>query len=75
MFETDLSENFINGELFGKPTDITLGVIFLNTGGGIVARHPTQIYEALTEGLLLFVLLNFFLFKKVYKYFTKSIAR
>ena len=55
--------NFINGELFGKPTDIAWSVIFSNTGGGIAARHPTQIYEALTEGLLLFVLLNFFLFK------------
>jgi phosphatidylglycerol---prolipoprotein diacylglyceryl transferase len=60
--------NFINGELFGKSTNISWGVIFSNTGGGSIARHPTQIYEALTEGLLLFMLLNFFLFEyKLYK--------
>jgi len=55
--------NFINGELFGKSTPLPWGVVFSNTGGGDSARHPTQLYEALGEGLLLFMVLNFFLFK------------
>lgn len=51
--------NFINGELWGKPTDGTWGVNFANTGGGDMLRHPTQLYEALLEGLVLFTLLSF----------------
>jgi len=47
--------NFINGELFGRPTDVPWGVIFAD--GGPVARHPSQLYEALLEGFILFVLL------------------
>lgn len=47
--------NFINGELWGKPTDLAWGVIF-ETGGNI-ARHPSQLYEAFLEGLVLFVIL------------------
>jgi phosphatidylglycerol:prolipoprotein diacylglycerol transferase len=45
--------NFINGELWGKPTDGSWGVIFLNTGGGPLPRHPSQLYEAALEGALL----------------------
>lgn len=48
--------NFINVELFGIPTEKPWGVIFY---GHSVARHPTQIYEALLEGLVLFLVLNF----------------
>jgi phosphatidylglycerol:prolipoprotein diacylglycerol transferase len=60
--------NFINGELFGKATELPWGVIFYNTGGGLLARHPSQIYEALAEGLLLFLLLNLLFFKyRIYK--------
>lgn len=47
--------NFINGELYGRVTDAPWGMIFPN--GGPLPRHPSQIYEALTEGLLLFLLL------------------
>ena len=54
--------NFINGELYGKATDLPWGVIFPNAG--IFARHPSQIYEAILEGLLLFVILNFLAFRK-----------
>jgi len=54
--------NFINGELYGKATDLTWGVIFPNAGG--FARHPSQIYEAILEGLLLFIILNFLAFRK-----------
>ena len=48
--------NFINAELFGRVTDAPWGVIF--PGGGPEPRHPSQIYEALLEGLLLFVVLS-----------------
>ncbi len=47
--------NFINAELVGKITSVTWGVTF--PGAGNVTRHPSQIYEALTEGLLLFIIL------------------
>jgi phosphatidylglycerol---prolipoprotein diacylglyceryl transferase len=50
--------NFINGELWGKPTDGTWGVIFENTGGGPTPRHPSQLYEAGLEGLVLLVYLQ-----------------
>lgn len=47
--------NFINAELLGRVTDASWGVIFPN--GGPLPRHPSQIYESLTEGLLLFIIL------------------
>ena len=57
--------NFINGELVGKVTNASWGVIFPNID--MVARHPSQIYEALLEGIVLFFILNIFIFKKNYK--------
>lgn len=50
--------NFINGELWGKVTNLPWGVIF--PYGGPSPRHPSQIYEALLEGLLLFLILWFY---------------
>ncbi len=47
--------NFINGELFGRPTDVPWAMIFPQ--GGPVPRHPSQLYEALLEGVLLFCIL------------------
>jgi len=47
--------NFINGELWGRATNVPWAVIFPT--GGPVPRHPSQLYEAATEGLLLLVLL------------------
>lgn len=47
--------NFVNGELFGRRTDVPWGVVFPH--GGPVPRHPSQIYEALLEGALLFAIL------------------
>lgn len=44
--------NFINGELFGRETDVPWGMVFPN--GGPVPRHPSQLYEAMFEGLILF---------------------
>jgi phosphatidylglycerol---prolipoprotein diacylglyceryl transferase len=48
--------NFINSELWGRPTDVPWGIVFPN--GGDAARHPSQIYEAVLEGLVLFVVLR-----------------
>ncbi len=48
--------NFINGELYGRVTDVPWGVVF--PGSGDLPRHPSQIYEALLEGALLFVVLT-----------------
>ncbi len=47
--------NFINGELVGRVTDVSWAVIFPRFG--TMPRHPSQIYEALTEGLLTFLIL------------------
>lgn len=47
--------NFINGELYGRPTNVPWAMIFPN--GGPVPRHPSQLYEAFCEGILLFLLL------------------
>ena len=48
--------NFINGELYGKVTDHAFGIIFPR--GGELPRHPSQLYEAFFEGLILFIILN-----------------
>lgn len=48
--------NFINDELWGRVTDVAWAVRFPN--GGYLPRHPSQLYEALTEGMLMFVILN-----------------
>lgn len=48
--------NFINGELWGRATDLPWGMIFPQAGDGI-PRHPSQLYEFAGEGLLLFVIL------------------
>ena len=55
--------NFINGELYGRPTDAPWGVIFPHSGDGI-PRHPSQLYEAVLEGLVLFTILNLMLRKE-----------
>ncbi len=48
--------NFINGELWGDYTDLPWGVVFGGAAGNM-PRHPSQLYEALLEGVLLFVIL------------------
>ena len=47
--------NFINGELWGRPTTASWGIIF--PGAGPLPRHPSQLYEAVLEGLVLFAVL------------------
>ena len=51
--------NFLNSELYGRQTDILWSVKFLKIDN--LNRHPSQIYEAIFEGLILFIILNFFL--------------
>jgi phosphatidylglycerol---prolipoprotein diacylglyceryl transferase len=65
--------NFINGELWGRPTDAPWGMVFCNdtiraaSGGGCPAglepRHPSQLYEATLEGVVLFAIINIAIFK------------
>jgi phosphatidylglycerol:prolipoprotein diacylglycerol transferase len=62
--------NFVNGELWGRPTNVPWGMIFCNShvaaenGGAcppevLVPRHPSQLYEAALEGVVLFLVLRF----------------
>ncbi|TCD15326.1 prolipoprotein diacylglyceryl transferase [Oricola cellulosilytica] len=48
--------NFINSELWGRPTDVPWAVVFPN--GGDIPRHPSQLYEAALEGVVLFLVLR-----------------
>ena len=56
--------NFINGELYGKVTTLPFGIIFPKVDN--LTRHPSQLYEAFLEGFLLFIILNFILFRRDY---------
>ena len=47
--------NFINGEIFGKPTNLPWGMVFPE--GGPIPRHPVQLYESLVTGLFLFLIM------------------
>ena len=62
--------NFINAELIGKVTNVSWSVIFplVDT----LPRHPSQLYEAILEGIILFLILNILIFKKNYKIGTSS---
>ena len=57
--------NFINGELIGKTTDVFWGVIFPKIDNSL--RHPSQLYEAFFEGIVLFIIMYSILFRKNYK--------
>ena len=57
--------NFINGELFGKVTEVSWGIIF--PAIDMLPRHPSQLYEAFLEGLILFILINTINLKRKYK--------
>jgi len=59
--------NFVNGELWGRPTDVPWAVIFPGTGDGI-PRHPSQLYEAGLEGIILFAILWFAFWKTKARY-------
>ena len=58
--------NFVNGELWGRPTDVPWAIVFPT--GGDVPRHPSQLYEAGLEGILLFLILWFLFWKTDARY-------
>lgn len=47
--------NFINGELWGRPTDVAWAMVF--PSGGAIGRHPSQLYHVALEGILLFIVI------------------
>jgi phosphatidylglycerol:prolipoprotein diacylglycerol transferase len=57
--------NFINSELYGKTTDVPWSVIFIKVDN--LSRHPSQLYEAILEGIILFLILNYFMNKDYLK--------
>ena len=66
--------NFINAELWGRPTDVPWGVVFPGEAAqtcpgvvGVCARHPSQLYEAGLEGILLFILLLLLVLRGAFK--------
>ena len=62
--------NFINGELIGKVTSVSWGVIFPAVDMSV--RHASQLYEAALEGIVLFLILNTLIFRQKYKIGTCS---
>ncbi len=65
--------NFVNGELWGRPTDLPWGIVFPGTGDGI-PRHPSQLYEAGLEGVALGVLLWWLFWKTDARYYPGRLA-
>ena len=53
--------NFINSELYGTTTDVSWSVIFIKVDN--LSRHPSQLYEAILEGIILFLILIYFINK------------
>lgn len=51
--------NFIGGELWGRPSDVPWAMVFPNSGN-MLARHPSQLYQAFLEGVVLFLVLWFY---------------
>ena len=64
--------NFVNSELVGKPTELIWGVIFPLVDN--IPRHPSQLYEAALEGIILFIIMNKIYFSKDYKIGSCSFA-
>lgn len=61
--------NFVNGELWGRETDVGWGIVFdTSAGAGLIARHPSQLYEAGMEGLLMAAILWPLFFKTDARY-------
>ena len=58
--------NFVNAELWGAPTALPWGIVFPNAGG--MPRHPSQLYEAALEGILLFLVLWYMFWKTRARY-------
>lgn len=65
--------NFVNGELWGRPTDVSWGIIFPATGDGI-PRHPSQLYEAGLEGIVPFLVLSWMFWRTDARYYPGRIV-
>ena len=60
--------NFVNGELWGRVTDVPWAIVFPSSDAGPYPRHPSQLYEAGLEGLLLFAALNYLFWRTDARY-------
>ncbi len=60
--------NFVNAELWGRTTDLPWGIVFPGDGAGPLPRHPSQLYEAGLEGVVLFLILAFLFWKTRARY-------
>ena len=60
--------NFVNGELWGRVTDVPWGIVFPSPDAGPYPRHPSQLYEAGLEGLLLFAILAYLFWRTQARY-------
>ena len=60
--------NFINGELWGRVSDVPWAMVFPSSYAGNLPRHPSQLYEAALEGIVLFILLWFAFWKTKARY-------
>jgi phosphatidylglycerol---prolipoprotein diacylglyceryl transferase len=60
--------NFVNGELWGRPSSLPWAMIFPGTGDGI-PRHPSQLYEALAEGVVSLIVLWYMFYKTDSRYY------
>lgn len=58
--------NFVNGELWGRPTDVPWAIVF--PGAGPEPRHPSQLYEAGLEGIVMFAVLSFLFWRTNARY-------
>ena len=59
--------NFINGELYGRVTEASIGMYFRDSKGEVLLRHPSQLYEALFEGLILLLIMIYINLREVNK--------
>ncbi|WP_244464359.1 prolipoprotein diacylglyceryl transferase [Candidatus Liberibacter africanus] len=57
--------NFINGELWGRVSDVPWAMIFPH--GGDLPRHPSQLYEAIAEGLVIFLIMQLMVYRGSFK--------
>ena len=60
--------NFINGELWGRPTEVAWGMVFPMSGDSLT-RHPSQLYEALLEGVVSLIVMAFLFWKTDARYY------
>jgi phosphatidylglycerol:prolipoprotein diacylglycerol transferase len=60
--------NFVNGELWGRETDVPWAIVFSDPNAGPYPRHPSQLYEAGLEGLLLLAVLSFLFWRTQARY-------